>query len=67
MSPAKPEIYTTTGIVIKINNLGESDRIVTIITPNFGLVRGVAKSARKTGSKLGGHFDILKYLNNIVF
>lgn len=63
MSPSKPEIYTTRGIVIKINNLGEADRIVTLITPNFGLVRGVARSARKTGSKLGGHFDILKYVD----
>ena len=55
MSPSKPEIYTSTGIVIKINNLGEADRIITLITPNFGLIRGVAKSARKTVSKLGGH------------
>ena len=63
MSPSKPEIYTSTGIVIKINNLGEADRIITLITPNFGLIRGVAKSARKTVSKLGGHFDILRYVN----
>ncbi|MBR91677.1 MAG: DNA repair protein RecO [Dehalococcoidia bacterium] len=63
MSPSKPEINTSTGIVIKINDLGEADRIITLITPNFGLIRGVAKSARKTVSKLGGHFDILKYVN----
>lgn len=34
--------------------LGESDRLVTILTQEFGLVRAVAPGARKHNSKLGG-------------
>lgn len=34
--------------------LGESDRLLTILTQEFGLIRAVAPGARKHNSKLGG-------------
>jgi DNA repair protein RecO (recombination protein O) len=43
--------------------LGEADRIITLVTPIHGLVRGVAKAARKPGSKVGGHLDLLKHVS----
>ncbi len=47
-------VYKATGINLKSMPLGESDRLVTILTQEFGLIRAVAPGARKHNSKLGG-------------
>lgn len=46
--------YKATGIILKAIPLGESDRLLTILTPEFGLMRVVAPGARKSRSRLGG-------------
>ncbi len=46
--------YKATGINLKSKPLGESDRLLTILTREFGLVQAVAMGARKHNSKLGG-------------
>ncbi|MBE9201007.1 MULTISPECIES: DNA repair protein RecO [unclassified Nodularia (in: cyanobacteria)] len=46
--------YKATGINLKAQMLGESDRIVTILTREFGLIQAVAPGARKQNSSLGG-------------
>ena len=46
--------YKATGINLKSMPLGESDRLLTILTREFGLIRAVAPGARKHHSKLGG-------------
>lgn len=51
--------YAATGINIGTFNLGESDRILTIFTAERGLIRAVAKGARKPGAKLVGRSEPL--------
>ena len=46
--------YKATGINLKGAPLGESDRLLTILTREHGLIRVVAPGARKHHSKLGG-------------
>ncbi len=46
--------YKATGINLKAIPLGESDRLLTILTQEQGLVRAVAPGARKHKSRLGG-------------
>jgi DNA repair protein RecO (recombination protein O) len=46
--------YKATGINLKAQAFGESDRIVTILTREFGLIRAIASGARKHLSSLGG-------------
>lgn len=46
--------YKATGINLKSIPLGESDRIITILTRECGLIRAVAPGVRKPKSKLGG-------------
>jgi DNA repair protein RecO (recombination protein O) len=50
--------YKVTGINLKAQALGESDKIVTILTPEFGLIRAVATGSRKQNSSLGGKMGI---------
>src|SRR4028119_989456 len=46
--------YKATGINLKSMPLGEADKLVTILTREFGLIRAVAPGARKQKSQLGG-------------
>jgi DNA repair protein RecO (recombination protein O) len=46
--------YKATGINLKSMPLGESDRLLTILTPEYGLIRAVAPGARKPRSQIGG-------------
>ncbi|HEY9634557.1 MAG TPA: DNA repair protein RecO [Coleofasciculaceae cyanobacterium] len=46
--------YKATGINLKSMPLGEADKLVTILTREFGLIRAVAPGARKQKSQLSG-------------
>ena len=46
--------YKVTGINLKSVPLGEADLLLTVLTPERGLIRVVASGARKTKSKIGG-------------
>jgi DNA repair protein RecO (recombination protein O) len=49
-----PKEYRTTGINLKGMPLGESDRLLTILTKDHGLIRVVAAGARKHRSAMAG-------------
>ena len=40
------------GIVIAENNMGDYDKMLTVLTPNFGKISCVAKGARRPQSAL---------------
>lgn len=46
--------YKATGINLKTQVFGESDRLVTILTKEYGLLTAIAPGARKHNSSLGG-------------
>lgn len=50
--------YKTTGINLKSMPLGESDRLLTILTREFGLIRVVAPGSRKPHSSLSGRSSL---------
>lgn len=47
----------TLALVLKKQNIGETDRILTIFSPTFGKKRVVVRAVRRTTSKLAGHLD----------
>lgn len=47
----------TLGLVLKKQNIGETDRIITIFSPDLGKKRVVVKAVRRPLSKLAGHLD----------
>jgi DNA repair protein RecO (recombination protein O) len=57
-------LYRDTGVVLRVQKLGEADRIITLLTRRHGRVRAVAKGVRRTMSRFGarlepfGHIDI---------
>jgi DNA repair protein RecO (recombination protein O) len=50
--------YKAVGINLKSSPLGESDRLLTILTPEYGIVRAIAPGARKHKSPLRGRSEV---------
>lgn len=50
-------LVETEGLVIKSYNLAEADRIVVLLTHDHGVVRGVAKGAKRLKSKFGSGLE----------
>lgn len=56
----------TKGIVLTRTNFGEADRILTVITPDYGKRRLMAKGVRKVKSKLAGGIELFS-VSDITF
>jgi DNA repair protein RecO (recombination protein O) len=52
-----PRRYTTEAIVLSRFDLGEADRVLTLITPAGGKLKVIAKGIRKPTSRLGGSLE----------
>ncbi|OGD93155.1 DNA repair protein RecO [Candidatus Curtissbacteria bacterium RIFCSPHIGHO2_01_FULL_41_44] len=50
--------FRTEGVVLKRNNFGEADRIVTIYTRDYGKISAIAKGVRRPRSKKAGHVEL---------
>lgn len=50
-------LVETEGLVLKSYGLAEADKIVVFLTQEHGLVRGVAKGAKRLKSKFGGSLE----------
>jgi DNA repair protein RecO (recombination protein O) len=60
-------LYRDDGIVLRTQDLGEADRIITVLTRRTGRIRAVGKGVRRTRSRFGArlepftHVDLLLY------
>jgi DNA repair protein RecO (recombination protein O) len=52
-----PRRYTTDAIVLSRFDLGEADRVLTLITPGGGKLKAIAKGIRRPTSRLGGSLE----------
>lgn len=60
-------IYRTEGIVIRTQDLGEADKIVTVYTRDEGKVRAVARGARRPRNRLLGVAQVFTYSDFLFF
>jgi DNA repair protein RecO (recombination protein O) len=62
--PLRTPLYRDDALVLRVQKLGESDRIITMLTRRHGRVRAAAKGVRRTMSRFGarlepfGHVDV---------
>ena len=52
--PSSQRVYA---LVLFRKNIGESDRLVTFLTKEHGIIRAIAKGVRKIPSSRGGHVE----------
>ena len=55
---SRVRLYSSEAIVIRHSNYGEADRILTIMTPELGKLRVIAKGVRKITSRKAGHVEL---------
>ncbi len=53
--------YKTRGIVVKSRDFTETSRLVNFLTPDGGLIKTLAKGARRPTSRLRGKLELLNY------
>ena len=56
----------TQGIILSRTDYGEADRIITLLTPDYGKLRLLAKGVRKIKSKLAGGIELFS-VSHITF
>ena len=64
--PDRSHQYKATGIILKGATLKETDRIITILTPEHGLIKAVAPGAKKLKSRLRGRTELF-VINQLLF
>ena len=50
--------YKAIGIILKGSSIKENDRLITVLTPKYGLIRAVAPGAKKHKSSLRGRTQL---------
>ena len=58
--------YKATGIILKGASFKENDRLVTVLTPEYGLIRAIAPGAKKHKSQLRGRTQLF-VVNELLF
>ena len=56
-------LYRDEGVVLRVQKLGEADRIITLLTKRNGRVRAVAKGVRRTRSKFGSSVEPFSHVD----
>lgn len=57
----RERVYRVEGLVLRRHNLGEADRLITILTRERGKLRLLAKGARKPSSRKSGHLELFSH------
>jgi len=60
-------LYQTPAIVVRSTPYGESDRIVTLYTLDFGKIKGIAKGAKRSQKRFANTLEIGSYIQVVFF
>lgn len=55
-------LYQTEGIILNRMDVGEADRILTVFTKEFGMLRLFARGVRRMRSKLNSFLNLFSYV-----
>ena len=62
----KVQGYRDDGVVLRTQNLGEADRIITLLCRQNGRVRAVAKGVRRTRSRFGARLEPFTHVDLLI-
>ena len=62
----KVQGYRDDGVVLRTQNLGEADRIITLLCRQNGRVRAVAKGVRRTKSRFGARLEPFTHVDVLI-
>ena len=56
--PRPERIFRTDAIILRRQDFGEADRLLTVFTPNHGKLKAIAKGSRKPAGRTTGHVEL---------
>ena len=56
--PRPEKVFRTEAIILRRHEFGEADRLLTVLTPDHGKLRAIAKGVRKPASHMSGHVEL---------
>jgi DNA repair protein RecO (recombination protein O) len=59
-------VYRAEAVVLRRQDFGEADRVITLYTPTHGKLRAIAKGVRRVKSRIGGHVELFTHVNVLV-
>ncbi|RMF05466.1 MAG: DNA repair protein RecO [Chloroflexi bacterium] len=62
----RERLYRTDALILRRSDFGEADRLLTVMTPEYGKLRLLAKGVRKTTSRKAGHVELFMLTNMLV-
>lgn len=66
MNPNRERLYRTEAVVLRRQDMGEADRLLTLYTPAWGKMRAIAKGARKPASRKAGHLELFMHSSLLI-
>ncbi len=61
-----PRIYKAEAIILKRKTSGETDRILTIFSKQYGKIKVIAKGIRRTSSKRSPHLELFTHVDLVL-
>lgn len=59
-------IYKTEAIILKRKTIGETDRILTLFSKQYGKIKVIAKGIRRTSSKRSPHLELFNHVDLVL-
>lgn len=64
--PRAERLYRTQGIILRRQDLGEADRILTLYTRDHGKIKVVGKGVRRPTSRKAGHVELFVQVDALI-
>jgi DNA repair protein RecO (recombination protein O) len=65
-STSRDRLYRTEAIILRRQDFGEADKLLTLYTPGLGKIRVLAKGVRRPKSRKGGHVELFTHSNLLI-
>ncbi len=64
--PDRERTFRTDAVILRRQDFGEADRLLTLVTPEHGKFRAIAKGARKLNARKAGHVELFALVDMLI-
>jgi DNA repair protein RecO (recombination protein O) len=64
--PGQERVFRTLAVILRRQDFGEADRLLTLLTPEHGKLRAIAKGARKPLGRKSGHVELFALVDMLI-
>src|SRR5512145_3243804 len=64
--PKEERVFRTDAVILRRQDFGEADRLLTLLTPEHGKFRAIAKGARKPTARKTGHVELFALVDMLI-